>query len=365
MLAMGSVGANPSQASEAGASLQPCADDLPGGRYLDFRTFKALRDLVPELGPVRFAGLTEAGIELWEQGQMRVPVAGNFLMGDLNRDRKPDCAILLEASTGNTVDVYIVLASPTTRGWTRLFLQRLDGPAGMRWDERRQAIEIDTGVRRRVTSPATMRSEGGRTVGGSYGYAVDIRFPGYLRWNPEAARFDYARPAEAPFRPWNVTASLASYRLDYAPGDFGGVHIAFTSIGWRRWSRPNLVMFPAGYLPNTQLFTAFRRTGVAYLSDEAGKFLSLGLAPGQIRTVVLAIGSLPNVDAIAKRPGREPSGYSVAVLDAFSDKGPNFSEILLTVDETRSLLSRIAQSMRRQHPDAARTFEDYQKTLRD
>lgn len=296
---------------------------------------------------------------------MRVPVAGNVLGGDFNRDGTADCAILLEAPTGTTVDVYIVLASLTKRGWTRLLLQRVDRPAGMRWDERRQAIEIDTGVRKRVTSAATMRSEGGRIVGGSYGYAVDIRLPGYLRWDPEATSFNYARPGEAPFRPWYVTASLASYRLDYANGDFAGVHVAFTSIGWRRWSRPNLMMFPAGYLPNAELFSPFRRPGVAYRIDDAGTSRSLGLAPEHVRTVVLAIAGLRNLDAIAKRTGGESPGYSVSVLDAFSDKGPNFSEVLLTVEETRSLLSRIAQSMRRQHADAARALEDYQKTLKD
>ena len=365
MLVIGSVNLGLFQTSEAGASLRPCEGDLTGGRYLDFRTFKALRDLVPELGQVRFAGLTEAGLDLWEQGQMRVPVAGNFLREDVNRDGKVDCAILLEAPAGTSVDFYIVLASPTPRGLIRLVLLRLDGPGGMRWDERRQAIEVDTGVRKRVTSPATMRSEGGRTVGGSYGYSVDLRLPGYLRWSPEAARFDYARPAEAVFRPWNVTASLASYGLDYAPADFAGVHVAFTSIGWRRWSRPNLMIFPAGYLPNPELFTSFRRPGVAYRSDDNGISRSLGLAPEQIRAVVLAIAGLTNLDTLARRTGGESPGYSVSVLDAFSDKGPNFSEILLTVEETRSLLTRIAQSVRRQRPDAARTLEHYQRTLRD
>ncbi|MGQ0549295.1 MAG: hypothetical protein ACT4PY_06470 [Armatimonadota bacterium] len=359
------MAANASAASEAGAPLRLCVRDAVGERYLDFRIFKALRDLVPELGPVRFAGLTEAGLELWEQGQMRVPIAGNFLKEDVNRDGKVDCAILFEARAGSTVDFYIVLASPSLRELTRLFLLRLEGPAGMGWDKRRQAIEIDTGVRRRVTSSATMRSEGGRIVGGSYGYAVDIRLPAYLRWNPEAARFDYARPAEAPFRPWNVTASLASYSLDYAPADFAGVHIAFTSIGWRRWSGPNLQVFPAGYLPNAELFALFRRPGVAYRSDGAGGFRSLGLAPEQTRAVVLAIAGVKNLDALAGRTGGESPAYSVSVLDVFSDKGPNFSEILLTVEETRSLLSRISQSLRRQRPDAARALEDYQRTLSD
>ncbi len=365
LLAMGLLGANLSAASEAGAPLRPCAADLQGGRYIDFRTFQALRGLVPELGQVRFAGLTQAGIELWEQGQLRVPVAGNFLRQDVNRDGTADCAILLEAPAGSAVDSYIVLASPTPRGWTRLHVQRLDGPAGIRWDERRQAIEIDTGIRRRVTSPATMRSESGRVVGGRYGYTVEIRLPGYLRWSPGTAGFDYAGAAEAPFRPWNVAASLAAYRLEYAHRDFAGVHVAFTSIGWRRWSRSNLMLFPAGYLPNMELFMAFRRPGVAYRSDDVGGLQSMGLTPQQIRAVVLAIAGLKNLDAIAKRTGGESPGYSVSVLDAFSDKGPNFSELLLTGDETRSLLSRMAQSMRRQRPDATRVLEDFRQTLGD
>ena len=352
---------SPPRVSER-AAVQPCPSDLTEG-YLDYHTFKALRALAPELSQVTFAGLAQAGYELWEAGQMRVPVSGNFLREDLTQDGYTDCAILLGGLQANTSIAYILIASPTKQGWLRLLLQRLDGPGSMRWDEIRQAIEIDTGVRTRVTSPATIRWEGERVVGGSYGYALDIKSLAYIRWDSTAKRFDYVNSADAPFRPWSVKASLLSYKRDYATDEFGGVHIKFTYIDPRTGPRPGLFLFPSGYLPNVGLFKQYRRPGIMYHSDDAGTFRNLALQPRQVQSVILAIHDLRGLDAILARTGRESLSFSVSFFDAFSDTGPNFYELLLTREETKSLLARVARLVGREDPAARRIVEGYLRTL--
>jgi hypothetical protein len=53
----------------------------------------------------------------------------------------------------------------------------------------------------------------------------------------------------------------------------------------------------------------------------------------------------------------------VSFFDAFSDTGPNFSELLLTRDETKSLLARVARLVGRGDPAARRGVEDYLRAL--
>lgn len=344
-------------------SLQHCSSNLADEGYLDFQTFKALRVLAPELSQVHFAGLTDAGHELWESGQMRVPVSGNFLREDLNQDGYRDCSILLKELQGRRSTPYVLIASPTKKAWLRLLLQPLDGPGSMRWDEIRQAIEIDTGARTRVTSPATMRWEGGQVVGGSYGYAIDIKSLAYIRWDSAGKRFDYVNSADAPFRPWNVKASLLSYKRDYTTDEFGGVHIKVTHIDPRTGPRPGLFLFPSGYLPNVELFKQYRRPGIMYHSDDAGAFRNLPLQPKQVQSVILAIHDLRGLDAILARTGRESLSFSVSFFDAFSDTGPNFSELLLTREETKSVLARVARLVGREDPAARRAVEGYLRML--
>lgn len=353
---------SPPRVSEERAALQACPRDLREG-YLDYHTFEALRDLAPELSPITFAGLAQAGYELWASEQMRVPVSGNFLREDLNQDGYTECAMLLEGLQANASSPYILIASPTKKGWLRLLLQRLDGPGSMRWDGIRQAIEIDTGARTRVTSPATMRWEGGQVVGGSYGYAIDIKSLAYIRWDSAGKRFEYVNSADAPFRPWNVKASLLSYKRDYTTNEFGGVHIKFTHIDPRPGPRPGLFLFPSGYLPNVELFKQYRRPGIMYHNDDAGGFRNLPLQPRQVQSVILAIHDLRGLDAILARTGRESLSFSVSFFDAFSDTGPNFSELLLTREETKSLLAGVARLVGREDPAARHAVEGYLRML--
>ncbi len=339
-----------------------CTSDLPDQGYLDFPTFKGLMTLAPELSEVSFAGLAEAGYRLWETGQMRVPAAGNFLSEDLNGDGVADCAILLGGLEGGRPGSYILVAGRTRRGWARQWFQRLDGPGALRWDAHRGAIEVDLGKRTRVASPATIRFEGGQVTGRIYGYVIDLRHPAYVRWDPENRTFAYDSPAAAPFRPWNMKASLRSYRREYATEDFGGVHISVSPIGPATASRPGLFLVPPGYAPNGELFRPFRRPGIIYGNDGGLDLRSLPLRPRHMQQVVLAVHDLRGLEGILRRTGREPLAFSVAILDALGDRGPNFAEVLLTLKEIRSIFSGVTRIIGKEEgPIAARIIEEYVK----
>ncbi len=54
--------------------------------------------------------------------------------------------------------------------------------------------------------------------------------------------------------------------------------------------------------------------------------------------------------------------FSVAILDALGDRGPNFAEVLLTLKEIRSIFSGVTRIIgKEEDPIAARIIEEYVK----
>src|SRR5260221_7411461 len=73
----GSLTATPDQSAMTGTRTPETL------HYLDYTTFTTLTNLVPEVPQPRLAGgTTEAGYQLWAEGQMRIPAAGYFAQGD-------------------------------------------------------------------------------------------------------------------------------------------------------------------------------------------------------------------------------------------------------------------------------------------
>lgn len=170
-------------------------------RYVDFSTFRAWRSLAPELAGARVCGLTNAGHELWEKGELRLP-ATQCLEGDFNRDGREDRAVLLEVGNDPSPCDHVLLVGRRKDGcWERLFLQRIDleedaPAAALLWDGKRAAIGIDSGKRKGITSPATMTWKDGKVVEARAGYVLEKKLIFQsIRWNEERKRFEFAKTA--------------------------------------------------------------------------------------------------------------------------------------------------------------------------
>lgn len=176
-------------------------------RYLPFEMFRGWQGLVPEAAEIRLCGLTRAGHVLWAQGQLRVPLSpGAVAVGALTPDQELWAVLLEVGDEPAPCDRVLVL---TRSGWTwqRLAWHRLDLDPGtvataVLWDAARGAVLIDTGERKRLTAPATLRWEGGWVVQATPGFVVDVRLVRHvLWWRADAQRFEYeplSLPIEIP-----------------------------------------------------------------------------------------------------------------------------------------------------------------------
>lgn len=165
-------------------------------RYLDFHTFRALQSLAPELVGARLCSLTQVAHELWERGQLRVPETG-IVKGDYKGDGHEHWAILLAAGPNAERCTWVLIATRAGDRWRRLLLQQLevdDRVVGidLLWDETRRAIGIDLGERKRITAPATLRSQDGRVVEARPGYVIEARLIShFIRWDDQLNQFKY------------------------------------------------------------------------------------------------------------------------------------------------------------------------------
>src|SRR5882724_12613565 len=121
--------------AQASAGRQPRdsgqAPTIESPRYLDYATFKALIELVPEAPGARLmAGLTDEAYELWSKGQMRVPAANYFVEGDFDSNGRPDSALLLKSGERR----YLLIATREGGRWTRSRLFTLQNESQLSWD---------------------------------------------------------------------------------------------------------------------------------------------------------------------------------------------------------------------------------------
>ncbi len=195
-----------------GATLIPlllcCWRGAPAQRaHTSYDTFNAWRSLVPELQDARACNLTVVGHELWAQGQLRMP-AETFLHGDFRHTGSEDWAVPLANGDDAAPCAYVLVTTRSLDGWQRLVLQPIlseDNLSGfdLVWNEREQAIGIDRGRRRRITSPATLVWQDGQVVEAKAGYVIDLVLVSQIiAWVQEQGRFEYRR--SAPPEEWDV-----------------------------------------------------------------------------------------------------------------------------------------------------------------
>jgi hypothetical protein len=91
-------------------------------------------------------------------------------------------AVLLEVGAEPAPCDGLLVMTRSGSTWQRLAWQRLDlalrtAPIEVRWDGTRRVVLVDTGERRRLTAPATLRWEAGRAVRTTPGFVIDVRLP--------------------------------------------------------------------------------------------------------------------------------------------------------------------------------------------
>ena len=115
--------------------------------YWGLETFRSLRTLAPELAEARPVSLAPA------------ESSGITLIGDFNRDGRPDHAVLLETGEGKNLKFFLLIATRYAKRWEMLSLHHLKPKSvgTLLWDPGRKTLAIDTHKTRRVTRPSMMR----------------------------------------------------------------------------------------------------------------------------------------------------------------------------------------------------------------
>lgn len=315
------------------------ADDK---EYLDYKTFKSLTAIVPELPEVFFAGgLTNSAHELWERGEMRVPVNRNFIETDLNQDGQKELTILIKTDETETHH-YILVAEQGKDGLRRLLFQDLGKVAdGIQWNKKTNLIEIDLpegSPRDSATEPLSA----------------------YILWGEKKKGFEYI---SSPFHPPLVKASLEAYKL-FTTEEFKHVQVKFTYFGPQSSPIPVLIFLSRGRfnVPDLELFKPYHRPGIGYHNDNFA-LESLVVNPEDMQKIVLTIAQLKNLEGILERtePYEEYIYFSLSLVTKNSDRdlGEYFSELLLSWEETGLLLSQIKQIISQAKPTVYYDLEDY------
>ncbi|MBI4055690.1 MAG: hypothetical protein HY402_06135, partial [Elusimicrobia bacterium] len=115
--------------------------------YWDLETFRSLRALASELAEARPVSLAPAGFTLWEAGQLKLPESSvTTLVGDFNRDGRPDRAVLLETGEGKNFKLFLLIATQSKKRWEMLSLRHLEfrSVGILLWDPGRKTLAIDT-----------------------------------------------------------------------------------------------------------------------------------------------------------------------------------------------------------------------------
>ncbi len=168
--------------------------------YTSYEILEAWRSLVPELHQARVCNLTVVGHELWAQGQLRMPEE-TFLRGDFRHTGVEDWAVPLVDGGDTSPCAYVLLTTRNAGGWQRLLLQPValeDSLSGfsLLWNEREQAIGLDFGKRKRVTSPATLVWQDGLVVEAKAGYVLEFALISQIiNWVGKHNRLEYRRVA--------------------------------------------------------------------------------------------------------------------------------------------------------------------------
>ena len=76
------------------------------GPYLDYADFRALVALAPEIRGAHLVGTTDAGMDLWAKGQMRVPSITHYVEGDFDSDGAPEAALHFESGSRRYVVIH-------------------------------------------------------------------------------------------------------------------------------------------------------------------------------------------------------------------------------------------------------------------
>lgn len=316
--------------------------------YLDFKTFQALRALIPELPEVFPAGgTTKAGHELWERGQLRVPVNRNFIETDLNQDGQKELTILIKADETETHH-YILVVEQGKDGLRRLLFQDLGKVAdGIQWNKKTNLIEIDLpegSPRDSATEPLSA----------------------YIFWGEKKKGFEYI---SSPFYPPLVKANLKAYEM-LTTDELKEAQVKFTYLGMQNKPIPGLIFFSRGSYnsPDLELFKPYYRPGIGY--DNDGFVLeSLMVNPEDMQKIVLTITRIKNLEEILERaePYEEYISFSLSLVTKNSDRdlGEYFSELLLSWEETGLLLSQIKEIMNNAKPTTYYDLTDYLEMFGD
>src|SRR5262249_55640227 len=87
------------------------------GPYFDYETFRSLTALVPEMKTPRpVGGTTEAGFQLWAQGQLRLTNPDQYrIEADFDGNGKTDVALPLKSEMG----FHLLIAERSGSSWQR------------------------------------------------------------------------------------------------------------------------------------------------------------------------------------------------------------------------------------------------------
>ncbi len=293
------------------ASEQICDNakqEAPG--YLDFSTFRDLTSLIPEAPLARpVSGLTDAGYELWAQGQLMLPASGYYAEGDFDANGTSNAALLLVSGEHR----YLLVAERAGNRWIRKTLLRLAGESTLAWD--------------------------GRTV-------VLAPPESFLEW--DGNDFSLGR------------GPLALYAHAYGDSDFGTVLVKLTYIGPQEEPYPGLLFSSYYRWPNLEAFTLHRRSDISYANDDLLSLWHVTAAPEVLRELVLEARRLDTIELAELRTGRDPGlTHSLSIVDTGSPFRPNPFEALLTQSETASLLRAASERMDRHDPAAAALLREY------
>jgi hypothetical protein len=167
--------------------------------YFEYDEFAAVRALDPNLADARLSGMNKACMRLWKNGDMMATEHGMVVRADFNGDGQTDIAVAMEkdhsATEEDLIDYYVVAASRSRDGGLKL-MQTVPLSGGhsvveMLWDEKKNAISVDTGERQLISQSTVTMLGDGKLIGGLSKKTgdVEIRLT-FLSWDTKTKKFD-------------------------------------------------------------------------------------------------------------------------------------------------------------------------------
>lgn len=293
----------------------PCASEITSDSaektiYLEYSAFQTLTRLVPEISTPRIPGaLTEAGHELWSNGELRLPAQGHFILADLNGDQRQEAALILTDGTKN----FLLIAAQENGSWKRKSLLRLRKEETLNWDGKTL-----------VVSPPES----------------------FLEWDGREFRLE--------------SGPLALYAHSYSTDEFAGVSVKLTYIGEQHGPYPGLLISSYYRFADLDAFAKFHRRDVSYANDEMRAIWHLTMSTQNLRQIVLAIKGLKTIEDAAARSGEQAGlTHSVSILDSFTGMRPNYFEALVGAKELNSIIETAASHLKSSDPSALELLTQY------